>query len=368
MAKILDVPYRSQWDDDANKSNTDCGPACLAMVLGFYSEQTGINELLRATGAPPGQYVSFGQLQRVARGFGVKFQYGAGYSLNDLKNWIDEGKPSIALIRYSYWSQIEPGISTQDTFKGPHFVVVVGYGEGNIYINDPNYWPPRREEGHKKAWSEVLFDQAWSHVGTPSSRNPNNSVIVPTSGKLYDTITVIEYTVQSGDSWASLANRFYSDATRYDEILAFNELQSGAKLYVGLKLRIPFQEGDSVTLAPDLPLVLGEGAMQTVDRELVRNLGEKWISEGKLDTNADEATVLRRFAGEIERWDPVRVVVIKYLVQPGDTWTGIAGRFFGDQMRYPDIMEYNGLAPDAPLPVGETLRIPPRISPPVVGA
>jgi nucleoid-associated protein YgaU len=145
-------------------------------------------------------------------------------------------------------------------------------------------------------------------------------------------------------------------------------LQSGAKLYVGLKLRIPFQEGDSVTLAPDLPLVLGEGAMQTVDRELVRNLGEKWISEGKLDTNADEATVLRRFAGEIERWDPVRVVVIKYLVQPGDTWTGIAGRFFGDQMRYPDIMEYNGLAPDAPLPVGETLRIPPRISPPVVGA
>lgn len=362
MARILDVPYRSQWDDDANRSNTDCGPACLAMVLGFFGEQVTINGLLSATGAPPGQYISFGQLQRVARSYNVTFKYSADHSLGDLKRWIDDGKPSIALVRYSYWSQIEPGLSTQDTFKGPHFVVVVGYGDGNIYVNDPNYWPPRREEGHQKAWSEALFDQAWSNVGTPRLRNPNNSVIVPTAGRVYDTITVLEYTVQPGDSWATLATRFYGDKTRYTEILAFNDLQAGARLHVGLKLRIPFQEGDSVNLSPDLPLVLGDGAVQTVDVDLVRDLKEKWISEGKLATTADEVTVLRAAVGEIERWDLVKVAVIKYLVQPDDTWAGIAGRFLGDQMHYVDIMEYNGLASDAPLPVGQTLRIPPRMS------
>jgi nucleoid-associated protein YgaU len=367
MASILDVPYRSQWDDDANKSNTDCGPACLAMVLGFYSEQASINGLLSATGAPPGQYVSFGQLQRVARSYGITFQYGVGFSLNDLKRWIDEGKPSIALIRYSFWSQIDPGISTQDTYRGPHFVVVIGYGDGHIYVNDPNYWPPRREEGHAKAWSEELFDRAWSNVGTPKTPNPNNAIIVPTQGKLFDRVTVLEYTVHAGDSWASLAARFYGDKTRFGEILTFNDLLPKAQLYVGLKLRIPFQEGEEVPLSSDLPMVLGEGALQSVDVDLVQGLKDEWISAGKIETGADAATVLRRFVADMDRWDPIKVAIINYLVQPDDTWMGIAGRFLGDQMRYQEIIAYNGLAPDAPLPVGQTLRIPPRVGSITIG-
>lgn len=367
MAKVLDVPYRSQWDADANKSTTDCGPACLAMVLGYYGKQASINELYRATGTEPGKYIGFGQLQRVASTYDVPFEYSENHRLNDLKSWIDEGKPAIALVKYSAWSQIEPGVSTQDTFTGPHFVVVVGYGDGDIYINDPNYWPPRRAEGHKKSWSEVLFNLAWSNVRTPGVLNPNNAVIIPTRVKADDegsdvgagdTIEVIEYVVQPGDTWTGIAGKFYGNQTRYLEILTFNNLNPGAPLYVNQRLRIPMGAGEAAPAPPELPIVLGEGAVQTVDADLVRRLKQKWVGEGKIDAMADESAVLGAFVDEVKRWDAGQPTFIEYIVRPGDTWVGIAGKFYGDQMRYREIMEFNQLSPGAPLYAGQKLRIP----------
>jgi uncharacterized protein YvpB len=306
MSKFLDVPYRSQWDADATRSTTDCGPACLAMVLDYYGVHLPIDELLNATGVRPGRYVGFGQMQRVARDYHVTFAYGANYKLNNLKRWVDEGKPAIALVKYSFWSQIEPRVSTQDDFIGPHFVVVVGYGEGNIYINDPNYWPPRREEGYRKAWSEVLFNLAWSNVRTATLANPNNSVIVPTVGRLEEIaptpgpdsgVRVTEYTVSPGDSWTALAARFFDDRSRYPEILAFNNLRPGAVLQVGQTLRIPLEtteEEDSAHV-----VVLGAGAIQTVDADLVEALRTAWVNEEKVAASADVVDVLRAFVDPI---------------------------------------------------------------------
>jgi len=377
MARILDVPYRSQWDEDANKSNTDCGPACLAMVLGYFGTEASINELLDATGVSPGRYVGFSQMQRVAGVYDITFKYGADYTLADLKRWIDEGKPAIALVKYSYWSQIEPGVSTQDTFSGPHFVVVVGYGNGNIYVNDPDYWPPRREEGQAKALTEVLFNLAWSNVRTPSFPNPNNSVIVPAQGGAVpvepdvepeETPNVIEYTVQPGDTWTGLAGRFYGDQTRFVEILAFNHLAEGSSLYIGQKLRIPLTSEREVLPSSMEPVVLGEGAVQILTVGLVRDLIDTWTRAGKLTTTADTTTVLREFLKEKGLWDAEQdpdvtrsaTMAIEYTVQSGDSWTAISGRFLGNQMRYPEILEFNGLHPDAPPHVGQIIRIPPR--------
>ena len=33
-SKILNVPYKCQNDADANLKHTDCGPCCIAMILG----------------------------------------------------------------------------------------------------------------------------------------------------------------------------------------------------------------------------------------------------------------------------------------------------------------------------------------------
>ncbi len=363
MSRILNVPYRSQWDADANNSTTDCGPACLAMVLGYYGHQVSINDLFAASGVEPGRYIGFGQLQAIARDYDLTLKYGANHSLNDLKRWIDEGKPAIALVKYSYWSQIEPGVSTQDGFSGPHFVLVVGYGNGNIYINDPNYWPPRRQEGHKKAWSEVLFNLAWSNVRTASAPNPNNAVIVPASGKMEETppqpedvARAVAYTVQPGDTWSALAAKFYGDQSRYAEILVFNHLATGAPLYVGQKLRIPLTEEGEEEMSTEQPVTLGHGATQSIDADLIQRLKDKEVKAGRLASNADRGTVLQAFVDPIKNAGAKKA--LEYIVQPGDTWAGISGKFLHDQMRYRDIMTFNNLPPGTPLYAGQKLLIP----------
>jgi nucleoid-associated protein YgaU len=92
----------------------------------------------------------------------------------------------------------------------------------------------------------------------------------------------------------------------------------------------------------------------------VNRLKEKWVREGNLAATADEAAVLRAFVEQVERWDRRDTTVIEYVVKPGDTWTGIAGRLLGDQTRFREIIAFNQLPPDAPLMVNQKLRIPPR--------
>lgn len=180
MGQVLDVPYRSQWDDDARQSSADCGPACLAMVLGYYGVRARIDDLFAATGMPPGRYISFDQLMRVGRGYGVEFAYSANNALDDLKGWIDAGKPALALVQYRYWSRHRPPM-TQDNIQGPHFVVVVGYDDqGQVFVNDPDYWMPRRQEGYRQVYTDALFSQAWFNLDPP---NANGSAIVPVTGQ-----------------------------------------------------------------------------------------------------------------------------------------------------------------------------------------
>jgi nucleoid-associated protein YgaU len=113
-------------------------------------------------------------------------------------------------------------------------------------------------------------------------------------------------------------------------------------------------------MSPDQPIVLGVGATQIVDAKLVRDLKERWVAEAKLAATADEAAVLRSFVDEVKRWEAGETEVIEYIVQPGDTWAGIAGKLLGDQMRFREILEFNQLPPGTTLQVGQKIRIPPK--------
>lgn len=107
----------------------------------------------------------------------------------------------------------------------------------------------------------------------------------------------------------------------------------------------------------DQTIVLGEGSTQVVEGDLVRRLEKKLVAEGKIGATANETTVLRTFVQGIKSWEMDEPEVVEYTVQPGDTWAGISGRFYGDQMRYEEIIAFNGLPPNATLFVGQVIRI-----------
>ena len=47
-SKILNVPYKCQNDPDANLKRTDCGPCCVAMILGGTGQQVTTNAVTAA--------------------------------------------------------------------------------------------------------------------------------------------------------------------------------------------------------------------------------------------------------------------------------------------------------------------------------
>lgn len=167
---VLNVPYKSQWDDDATATQNDCGPASIAMILNFYNEKLSTNDVFYKSGAGLG-YVTFAQMFNSITSYGYRYELITGCSIGKLKEFVDKEIPVIALVHYGELA------SRQDQkFTGPHFFVVCGYDDNNYIVNDPNYWGNRREEGNKHYYSKDQFETAWTNASIDG--NPSNSVIV----------------------------------------------------------------------------------------------------------------------------------------------------------------------------------------------
>ena len=165
---ISSIPYKSQYDSDAETYRNDCGPACVAMILNGLGVNVTTNAVYRKTGASSTGYVSVSQMIRAAQSYGVNFDYFYPWSLNDLKLAVRAGKAPITLVHYGAWSKLG---KTQSSFSGPHFVVIVGYDEDYIYVNDPLWWGTRRKEGERKRWTYKEFSAAWSTASKDGNRN-----------------------------------------------------------------------------------------------------------------------------------------------------------------------------------------------------
>jgi uncharacterized protein YvpB len=154
MGLILSsIPYKSQYDPDASEFRNDCGPASLAMILHAFGINVSTNSVYRKTGTEANRYVSVSQLMRAGLSYGVPFDYFYNWSIEKLKEGLLAGHTMIVLVHYAGWSKINPGVSTQNTFEGPHFVTVVGFDDEHIFVNDPLWKEERRGEGYRKAWT-----------------------------------------------------------------------------------------------------------------------------------------------------------------------------------------------------------------------
>ncbi len=160
-SKILNVPYKSQLDPaDANLAYADCGPCCLAMILAGTGKSITTNAVARAAGMVQGDKTGrlLSQLVSAAQSFGLAMASGQS-SLDDLKRLIDNGEPPVALVKYENLPQ-----RYDPRYTGGHYVLVVGYDEQNIFINDP-YYPAGSTAGYQKPYSYQGWLAAWKADG-----------------------------------------------------------------------------------------------------------------------------------------------------------------------------------------------------------
>lgn len=164
MKKLLNVPYISQWDTNASYSKNDCIPVSSAMLIAYYKGNISPDEISKKIGVAG--LVNFPQIQTALASFSYKILGASFKTIADLKKSIDSGVPFIAILHYGDLP------NRQDTYTGGHAVVVTGYDDKNIYVNDPNFWGDRREEGNNKMYPITSFDKAWQSKA--DGNNPGN--------------------------------------------------------------------------------------------------------------------------------------------------------------------------------------------------
>ena len=158
-AACVNVPYRSQWDTDAGDFQGDCGPACIAMMLDWtggpkvaidaLAHEAGITDTRQATNAS--------DLIRVAVQHGLRLRQEV-LTLDGLREELRQGRPAVVLVNYAQFGSLR-----QDTaYNGTHWCVVVGFGNGDVMLHDPDHWGDRRLEGNAKQVSVSVFDAAWA--------------------------------------------------------------------------------------------------------------------------------------------------------------------------------------------------------------
>lgn len=286
MTVVLDIPYKSQCDPDASASRNDCGPACLAMILNGLGQPVTTDAVFRRTGAAPDGYVSSAQLLRVADSYRSPLEFRRNWGLMELHTMIDLNRPLIALVHYAAFSELQPGMSTQSSFKGPHYVLVVGYDDDHVIVHDPLWAGNRRDEGAYKVWPNAVWMHAWGRCHEDGDAcgnyNPDFSALisvyqlpsrararVPTSvircirakaaldGKPQPDLTrpatlnayvtalgnwgqhVVVRRVEPTDTLWRLAKAYYGDGNRLNVIQYFNGLAETDVIQDGQLLLIP---------------------------------------------------------------------------------------------------------------------------------
>lgn len=184
MSINLPVPYKSQHDSDASRSKNDCGPASIAMILGYYGENVTTDQVHEKTGAGGG-LIGINQMVKAIESFGYKTTRFTQATAALLKSWLDQGIPVIALVKYG-----SLGSTVQDkTFTGGHFFTVVGYREDGYFVNDPNFWGDYRAHGDHHFYPKADFEKAWADTAKDNNQpnsfqviHPKNQIPNPPSG------------------------------------------------------------------------------------------------------------------------------------------------------------------------------------------
>lgn len=180
-AAILDVPFRSQWADDANEYSADGGVTAVTMLLNASGVEITPDELYdyiqdpgrRGATAPD-------EMIRAARSNGLAMESLEFNNEQRATRWlhdlIDEGRPFLVLAKYEPWKQL-----TGNDLEDGAWVLVVGYDEESVYLHDPLFglWVQPATRGEYFKMSKDTFFEGWGGFSTLDN-NTNWTAIVPT--------------------------------------------------------------------------------------------------------------------------------------------------------------------------------------------
>ncbi len=161
---VLYVPYSSQHEVDAKKFRLDCGAACVEMVGEFYKGQilgVGTNEIHAHMTGGANKKTSAEDLQKALKHFYDVDTIDKGGATPDmLRGWIDEGHPSIVLVRYGDFP-----LRMDLAYTSGHWMVVCGYDSFDwaghevkrLIMHDPDWYSTFMAQGAFLPVIESMF-------------------------------------------------------------------------------------------------------------------------------------------------------------------------------------------------------------------
>ena len=135
---LLPIPHQRQ------RQEADCLAACAAMVLAHLKIRVDYKQLLKLLKTKP--FGTSGQNLKYLTALGVQVTYREG-SLEEIKGHLLSEVPCIVLVRtadLTYWS-----------YSTDHAVVVTGFDDKIIYVNDPAF------DTYPISVSVTEFELAW---------------------------------------------------------------------------------------------------------------------------------------------------------------------------------------------------------------
>lgn len=158
------IPYRSQWDDDGNDEQADCGAACVAAEIEWQGLWVAIDSL-------PYQTTMSGMT--TAQNLVDNFQkYGYEAEAVFLLPGVATPKGAICLHEYGQLSRSQ----VQDTgYYGWHWSIYLGETADEVIVHDPDRWGSQRETG-----DHAHFDRDdWNRAFRPySTSDPGRTAVV----------------------------------------------------------------------------------------------------------------------------------------------------------------------------------------------
>lgn len=311
----LDIPHRSQWDvPSADLAVGDCGPTCVAMLLNGLGQQVTPDDLYYViypdlkdnpgAAVPNKGYTHFGQLARAALAHGLtleRYTYAPGGALESLKTSLQDGSPSIVLVKYVTWRA-----RTGNDFSGAHFVIAVGCDDEHVLVHDPLFGSAYKTKPAKGAffeWTNDEFKTAWG--GFEITENPNYACLT--------------------------AQRIYS----------FLE---------GKPAKEEEKKEEKVGKEHEKKPV----DMTAADDAVKRRILALAAYEGAAVPNLDDKAALSYWVYHVGRWGEQIAV---HIVKSGDSLWNIAAQHYGQGGKWRAIMAYNELTGSV-IAVGQRLEVP----------